>query len=196
MKNICFLIATILITASCSQIDANQTHTYQTTLTSTSASIKMEEKNESIMKNTQTSPMQTPQEPTKNEPVIIDVSPGTEPDYPDGKNQANQPPVFVDSIQVSIMESFPVQVSVTISGSLPDSCTSITDITTSLDEGVNTFSIQINTSRPEGAMCAEVLMPFEETIMLETASLEAGTYTVEINGITDTFTLETDNKLP
>ena len=59
-----------------------------------------------------------------------------------------------------------------------------------------TFQVTITTTRPADAMCTEALVPFEETFSLDVYSLPAGTYTVNVNGITDTFELAVDNVSP
>lgn len=100
----------------------------------------------------------------------------------------------VESIQINVMESFPVQVSVTVGGYLGDGCTGLGDITTER-EG-DTFLITITTERPADAICTQQLVGFEETVSLDVVGLEAGTYTVNANGVTDTFTLAMDNVLP
>ena len=40
------------------------------------------------------------------------------------------------------------------------------------------------------------LVPYEETISLDVYGLLAGTYTVDVNSVRDTFTLDVDNKPP
>jgi hypothetical protein len=97
----------------------------------------------------------------------------------------------IESIQINMMESFPIQVSVTVEGMLNDGCTSIDQITTQR-EG-STFQTTITTSRPMDTLCTEALVPFEDTFPLEVEGLEAGTYTVDVNGVRDTFTLTVDN---
>ena len=52
----------------------------------------------------------------------------------------------VDSIDVLIMESFPVQVSVTARGNLPDGCTQIDEVIT--QQTVDTFLSLIHISEP------------------------------------------------
>ena len=96
----------------------------------------------------------------------------------------------VDEIDILILESFPVQVQVIASGNLPDPCTEISEVLQER-EG-NTFFITIKTYRSPG-FCIQVLAPFEEIISLEVYGLPAGTYTVDVNGIQDTFDLEVDN---
>jgi inhibitor of cysteine peptidase len=100
----------------------------------------------------------------------------------------------VDSIDILILESFPVQIHVLAKGHLPDSCTTIDHISEELDGA--TFRVTITTARPGGESCAQVLTPFEENIPLDVYGLAAGTYTVEVNGVTGTFTLDIDNLPP
>ncbi len=99
----------------------------------------------------------------------------------------------VDSIELMIMESFPVQVSVRARGDLPDGCTTIDQIETSRTG--NAFTITMSTLRPADAVCTEALVPFDETIPLDVVDLPAGTYTVDVNGRSGTFTLSVDNTL-
>ena len=101
--------------------------------------------------------------------------------------------VYVDSIQILILESFPVQVHVKVVGNLPDGCTSIVGSKAEMvDE--STFELNIYTERPEDMMCTMALVPFEETIQLDVEGLSAGTYTVRGFDLEETFTLYIDNK--
>jgi len=97
---------------------------------------------------------------------------------------------LVDEIDILILESFPVQINVIARGNLPDPCTEISEVLKE-KEG-NTFFITIKTYRSPG-FCIQVLAPFEEIISLEVYGLPAGTYTVDVNGVQDTFDLEVDN---
>ncbi|HUP26929.1 MAG TPA: hypothetical protein VM409_00720 [Chloroflexia bacterium] len=98
----------------------------------------------------------------------------------------------VDSIDILMLESFPVQVSVTVKGNLPDACTTLGTI--SRTRNGNTFNVNVATTRPRSAMCAQMIVPFEETLALDVAGLKAGTYTVNVNGVSKTFTLNADNQ--
>lgn len=100
----------------------------------------------------------------------------------------------VESIDIQILESFPVQVRVVAQGLLADGCTTVGEISQELVD--NTFMVTINTERPADEVCTQALVPFEETIDLQVRGLPAGTYTVNVNGVTGTFTLSTDNVLP
>jgi len=99
----------------------------------------------------------------------------------------------VDSIDLLILESFPVQITAMVRGNLPDGCTTIDQI--AQERQGNTFEVTITTKRPAGKMCTQALVPFEEAIALEVNGLPAGTYTVSVNGTTGAFTLDVDNVL-
>ncbi len=98
----------------------------------------------------------------------------------------------VESIQLLILESFPVQVNARIRGALPDGCTTIDNITT--EHGGNDFTITLTTFRPADAVCTEAEVPFDEVVGLDVFGLDAGTYSVTANGIGGTFTLDMDNR--
>jgi hypothetical protein len=100
----------------------------------------------------------------------------------------------VQAIDILIMESFPVQVSVHVTGYLSDGCTTLGAIETT--QADDTFLVTITTHRPADAVCTQQLVDFEENISLDVQGLPAGTYTVDVNGVTDTFTLSIDNVLP
>lgn len=102
----------------------------------------------------------------------------------------------VEEIQLQIMESFPIQVAVLVEGYLPDGCTEIDGINQTFNEETNTFFVEITTVRPADAVCTQAIVPFEERISLDVRGLPAGTYTVDVNGVTDTFTFDVDNELP
>ena len=99
----------------------------------------------------------------------------------------------VERIEILILESFPVQVNATIVGSVPDTCTFITRINQRSDLEENRLFIDLETTRQEGEECTRRPVPFEEKIPLEVLGLPAGTYTVDVNGVTTTFELEMDN---
>ena len=120
-----------------------------------------------------------------------DVGGDTTPDQPVAPWKAP-----VESIEILIMESFPVQISVLVRGDLPGGCTEIDQINQGDDLANNSFWIEITTIRSTDEPCIQSLVPFEENIPLDVYGLPAGTYTVEVNEvITSTFTLDVDNVL-
>jgi len=100
---------------------------------------------------------------------------------------------MVHGIEVQMLESFPVQVNVVARGDLPDSCTQVDEVISQRTDDV--FRVAITTLRQPGAICTQALVPFEENVALDVAGLPAGTYEVSVNGVTDSFTLATDNVL-
>jgi len=96
----------------------------------------------------------------------------------------------VNEIEIVIFELFPVQIDVIARGNLPDPCTEISEVLQER-EG-NTFFVTIKTYRSPG-LCIQVLAPFEEIISLDVYGLPAGAYTVDVNGVQDTFDLKVDN---
>lgn len=115
---------------------------------------------------------------------------------PGGQNPApgGGTDVYVNEILVNIMESFPVQVSVTVRGDLADGCVSLNGLTpVAVDGG---WQIDSDSSRATDMACTEALVPFEETVSLDVYGLPAGTYTVTAADQSTSFTLEMDNIIP
>ncbi len=104
-------------------------------------------------------------------------------------------PVFglanVESVELLILESFPVQIHVVAQGFLPDGCTQIDDIIVQHEGAV--FDVAITTAREPGQVCTEAEVAYEETIPLDVVGLDAGMYTVIVNGVEGSFTLDIDN---
>ena len=101
----------------------------------------------------------------------------------------------VKSIDILLLESFPLQVNAVIRGDLPDAgCTTIASVD-QVREG-NTFKLTLITTTDPLAVCAQVLTPFEEVVSLDVHGLPAGIYTVEAGGIQTTFEFTVDNILP
>ena len=102
----------------------------------------------------------------------------------------------VEEVELLVLESFPVQVVAVARGHLRDGCTEIDSVDTSFDADSNTFSVEVTTVRDSQTACTQALVPFEERIDLEVRDLAAGTYTVDVNGVRETFTLAVDNESP
>ena len=99
---------------------------------------------------------------------------------------------YVESVEVLLLKSFPLQVRVAIAGQLSDACTRLGEPRVRRDG--STFHVELPTTREPG-MCAQMLVPFEETVALEVHGLAKETYTVEVDGKTAQFTFERDNEL-
>ena len=74
-----------------------------------------------------------------------------------------------------------------VTGTYPDACTRISD----LEQVVSgdTISIALSTDRPEDLVCAQMLSPFGIDLLIATGGLLPGEYTLDVNGVTTTFTL-------
>ena len=92
------------------------------------------------------------------------------------------------------MESSPVQITVIAEGVLPDSCTEIGAITR--DRNGKAFTVIIGTVRDPNLICAQATVQFRVPVPLDVRGLPAGTYTVDVNGVSVSFTLDTDNTPP
>lgn len=97
----------------------------------------------------------------------------------------------VESLSVEILESLPIQVTVTLTGYLPDGCTEIVAVK-STREG-QTFRVEVVTRRQTGDVaCTMAIIPFEEHLSLDVAGLPAGEYIVKYADLSEKFILEAD----
>lgn len=129
------------------------------------------------------------------------VVPGTDPALTPGSPvltptmtvppSVSQGQIFLDALQVAVLESFPVEVQATLSGNLSDGCTSLAGINVQRQD--NTFILVVMTNYDATIGCTQALVPFTETVPLDVTGLPAGTYTVMANGLTETFNLAVDN---
>ncbi len=95
-------------------------------------------------------------------------------------------PAYISHVEVLILESFPPQVSVEIEGDHPTPChETLTEVT----EDGNDYTVMVWSVAPEpGAMCAQVLEPFEVVVAIGNG-FEPGDYTVTVNGETYPFSI-------
>jgi len=121
------------------------------------------------------------------------TSSGREP-TPAGEVEYVEKEARVETVDVVILESFPVQARAIVRGNHSDGCTEIARFEESR-EG-NTYRIRLYSRRPVDRECTEALVPYEESIGLDVRDMPAGEYLVDVNGISASFTLEIDNSLP
>ncbi len=100
----------------------------------------------------------------------------------------------VESIEILIATSFPVQVFAVLRGYLSDGCTTISSIG-ARGPLANRFQIEITTERPPEALCTLALVPFERNVPLGVHGLPKGTYEAVAGSVRASFTLHQDNKL-
>ena len=94
----------------------------------------------------------------------------------------------VQSVEIQILESFPVQANAIARGQLPDAgCTTIAGVNQS--RSGNTFTLTLTTKVDSNAMCSQVITPFEYVIPLDVSSLLPAQYIVNVNGVETSFEL-------
>ena len=99
---------------------------------------------------------------------------------------AEDRPAYIRDVEVSILESFPPQVSVDIQGDHPTPChETLTEVT----EDGSDYTVVVWSAAPEpGTACAQVLEPFEVVVPIGNG-FEPGDYTVTVNGETYPFSI-------
>ena len=130
-------------------------------------------------------PTQDPNEPVSSDDPIVTPETNETPEDVITKTAT------INDVQILIMESWPLQAQAQVSGELGDGCTELGEIR-SYREG-QTIYVAIETVRPAEAICTQQLKMFDESVPLDIEGLPAGTYTVDVNGVTETFTLNQDN---
>ena len=119
-------------------------------------------------------------------PALVTPSPGV------AETPALASGAVVKSIDVQILESFPIQVHAVLRGDLPDaSCTTISSVD-QVRQG-NTFQLTLVTTTDPLARCASAPTPFEEVVPLDVQDLPAGTYVVRAGDVEQTFEFSVDN---
>lgn len=98
----------------------------------------------------------------------------------------------VESLDVQVMESLPLQVSVSVAGYTPTPCNKL--LTPAVLYKDNSFTVALAySSLGPAESCIAVIEPFETSVALDVEGLLAGTYTVTVNGQQTEFTLQVDN---
>jgi inhibitor of cysteine peptidase len=96
-----------------------------------------------------------------------------------GEDEMIRGEVFVDSQEILLMESFPVQVALQVSGSLPTPCHMLRAEVSEPDSQNNIHVELWSLSEPD-VVCVQVVQAFETSIPL--GSYPEGDYTVHVNG--------------
>ena len=127
----------------------------------------------------------SPSAPQPGSPTV--PQPGS-PTPPQSSSPTDVPPdeaglsrgeVFINSQELLVMESYPLQVSLLIKGTLPTPCHKLKAEVSQPDEQ-NQIAVEAYSLVDPNQMCIQVLKSFEENIPL--GSYPDGTYTVTLNG--------------
>ena len=120
--------------------------------------------------------------PSVDEPVSSD-EPSTSPPSDNipspGDSNLTRGEVFLDSTELLIMESFPLQFMLMLKGSLPTPCHQLR-VAVSPPDAQNKIVVDVYTVVDPNTICAQVLEPFEENFPL--GSFPTGHYTLWVNG--------------
>lgn len=103
--------------------------------------------------------------------------------------------VYLDQVEIIVIESFPVQVLLKVSGNFPNGCGGFGQINQRMQG--NKFEIAMHHALiPPGTFCTAALVPFEKIVPLPVYGLPTGAYEYSVNGeLTGTFSLSKDNQL-
>jgi hypothetical protein len=124
------------------------------------------------------SPM-PPDQPVSNEPgtSMTELRDSYSPQPSD--NQLTKGPVYIDSADILILESYPLQYRLVMKGSLPDPCHQLRVVVPQPDEQ-NVVDVELFSVVDPGSVCIQVLAPFEVSVSLD--GFPAGTYDIRVNG--------------
>jgi len=87
--------------------------------------------------------------------------------------------VFIDTQEILILESFPLQFQLQVTGSLPTPCHELRAVVEEPDDQ-NQIRVDMYSLVDPDTVCAQVLEPFDVSLSL--GSYPSGTYSVFVNG--------------
>ncbi|NOY99158.1 MAG: hypothetical protein GXP40_08150 [Chloroflexi bacterium] len=127
----------------------------------------------------------TPSPPPDSETPVASP-PGQPPDdtLPDyapqpGDQALKRSSAFVDSVDILLMESYPIQIMLHISGHLPTPCHELR-VTTAAPDGQNYINVTVYSVVDAQMECVQVLRAFDANVSL--GSFPPGHYTIVVNG--------------
>jgi inhibitor of cysteine peptidase len=92
----------------------------------------------------------------------------------------------IENVDALLLESFPVQINLHVTGYQPDGCDYPVQVSQSR-EG-NSVTVTVYRELPPDILCTMQLVPYDETISLD-GSFEPGEYTIDVNGTVITVTI-------
>jgi len=130
-------------------------------------------------------PETEPSIPTPEDPDATGLSPGSEEPPLDsyapakGDEAMQRGEVFIDTQEILILESFPLQFQLQVTGSLPTPCHELRAVVEEPDDQ-NQIRVDMYSLVDPDTVCAQVLEPFDVSLSL--GSYPSGTYSVFVNG--------------
>jgi hypothetical protein len=96
-------------------------------------------------------------------------------------------PIQIDSVEVLIAESFPVQVFAHVRGIVGDGCSEALPVQQT--RAGNTITIVINRQRPAQAICTQIAKVFDQNIRL-VGDFPPGEYVLKVNAVEKKFRVD------
>jgi hypothetical protein len=96
-----------------------------------------------------------------------------------GDDQLRRGEVFINTTELLLLESYPVQVNLIVRGELPTPCHELRAVVLAPDEQGN-LQVEAYSLVDPDLICIQVMAPFEITLSL--GSYTEGSFTVLING--------------
>jgi len=107
-------------------------------------------------------------------PPIADIAPG-------GGNNSETGQVFISSAELLIMESYPVQVALSVNGELPTPCHDLVSEVEAADED-NRIYVSVASQFDSSEACIQVLEAFSTQMNIGMQGASDGIYSVWLNG--------------
>lgn len=98
-----------------------------------------------------------------------------------GQGELVEGNAYVNSAELLIMESFPVQVSLSLSGDLPTPCNQLT-VDIAEPNAENQIMVKVYSLVDPAMTCIAMIEPFSALVSLPVEDLADGTYEVWVNG--------------
>lgn len=90
-------------------------------------------------------------------------------------------PVYINETNLNIMESYPIQLSLSVSGELPTPCHEL-HMNVAPPNADNEIHIDVYSQVPDAdLMCVQVMEPFDTNLSIDVSGLADGTYSVFVN---------------
>lgn len=101
----------------------------------------------------------------------------------------------VESLRLQVVEGFPIQITATLEGVLPDSCWSVESVEQVFDPEARSYRLEPTARRADGS-CAQALRPFEVQVPIVGAGIAAGKFEVTVGEITREFEIGSLGEFP
>jgi hypothetical protein len=123
-------------------------------------------------------------------PYVVNVNGVTasfDPHLVPAENQEERKPIQVEHVGVQAGEGSPIPVEIVASGTWPDLCSQIAEV----QSKVNGFEIDVTVLASTASPCPpdRLGLPFRYAFPLNIVEMEAGTYTITVNGTSTTLDL-------